>query len=367
MIEFCNLKKVNEHYNSELKIACSRVIDSGRYLQGEETDKFERDFAKFCGCQYAIGVGNGYDALVLILKAWITLGYLNPGDEVIVPANSFIASALAITNAGLRTILVDVEPRTFNLSLDTIKAKVSPKTKAIMPVHLFGQLAPMLEIKEFSQSRGLLIIEDCAQAHGAEYDGIKAGGFGDAGAFSFYPGKNLGAFGDGGAIVTNNRLLAERIRVLANYGSSEKYNHEFKGVNSRLDEIQAAMLSVKLKTLPEEILIKREMAENYLQNINNPLIRLPEIENRQSHVWHQFVIRTRYRAELIEHLKDHVQVMIHYPIPINKQVAYCQEDMLDLPIVNALSEEVLSLPISNHLTNNEQQEIIFLLNNFKAN
>jgi len=364
MIEFCNLKRVNDQFSAELKIACSKVIDSGWYIQGQETRTFEKNFADFCSCKYAVGVGNGYDALNLILQGWISLGYLSRNDEIIVPANSFIASALAITNSGLTPVFADVDPDTFNLSIETIEAKLSNKTKAIMPVHLFGQLAPMVEIMKLAENNNLLVIEDCAQAHGAELNNVKVGGFGHAGAFSFYPGKNLGALGDGGVVVTNDKLLDERIRILANYGSVEKYKHDFKGVNSRLDEIQAAMLNVKLKYVTNSIDKKRKIANSYLQGINNPLIKLPNVPNSGEHVWHQFVIRTAHRESLITYLKNRVETMIHYPVSIHKQNAYSDLNIDTLPVSELLSQEVLSLPISICLSSFDLDIIIKTLNDF---
>jgi len=363
MIKFCQLNKVNEKFNAQIKLACERVIDSGWYIQGVEKKAFETEFSHYCQCKYAVGVGNGYDALMLILKAWLTLGYLKEGDEVIVPTNSFIASALAITNSGLRPVFSDPDPQTFNLTAKVIESKISSKTRVIMPVHLYGQLAPMTEILLLAKKYNLLVLEDCAQAHGASFHGKKAGAFGDAAAFSFYPGKNLGALGDAGAVTTNNEKVAKQVRLLSNYGSEEKYKHNVIGVNSRLDEMQAAILRIKLTYLEDDILYKRKLAQRYLQKINNFLFELPQLTNNSSHVWHQFVIKTKYRKVLQCYLQSKVETLVHYPIPIHKQQAYADSNTY-LPVSDMLAKEVLSLPITSHLDIKEQDEIIHLLNTF---
>lgn len=364
MIEFCNLGQINNKYNAELKAACGRVIDSGWYIQGSEKKLFEKNFAAYCGSKHAIGVGNGYDALSLILRAWLSLGLVSKGDEVIVPTNSFIASALAVSHSGLNPVFVDPNPYTFNLSVEAIEAQLSAKTRVIMPVHLFGQLAPMESIIKLAKNHKLLVLEDCAQAHGASCDGIKAGAFGDAAAFSFYPGKNLGALGDAGAITTDNFELAQRIAVLANYGSNVKYQHEYLGVNSRLDEIQAAMLNVKLLGLDEEISAKRNIAKRYLSEIKNPLLLLPKCNTSDGHVWHQFVLKTTHRKKLQSYLENQVSTLIHYPIPIHKQPAYAEYQEVSLPVAEKLADSIISIPICSYLSSQDQSEIIRLLNEF---
>ncbi|EKR5180218.1 DegT/DnrJ/EryC1/StrS family aminotransferase, partial [Escherichia coli] len=313
MIDFLNLQKSNARYNNELIEAAVRVIESGWYISGSELNAFENNFAKYCKVKHAIGVANGLDALTLTLKAWQELGKLKRNDEVLVPANTYIASILAISEAGLKPVLVEPNEFSYNLSVDNIRAKITANTRVILPVHLYGLISPMDEIMNFARENNLLVLEDSAQSHGASINGKKAGSWGDAAGFSFYPGKNLGALGDAGAVTTNDTDLADTVRYLRNYGSKIKYKHEFKGVNSRLDEIQAAFLNVKLNYLDDDIRIRRNIANRYLNEIKNELIVLPTISSEENHVWHLFVIRIKDRDSLQHYLTKHnIQTVIHY-------------------------------------------------------
>ncbi|EOR03464.1 DegT/DnrJ/EryC1/StrS family aminotransferase [Acinetobacter sp. ANC 3926] len=369
MITFLDLKIINQQYRQQLIDACTRVIDSGWYIGGTELDRFEQNFAKYCGTRYAIGVANGLDALILTLRAWKELGKLQEGDEVIVPSNTYIASILAISANQLIPVLVEPDPNTFNLDPSKIEAVITNKTKAILPVHLYGQLASMPEIMAIAEKYRLLVLEDSAQSHGAAILGKKAGNWGDASAFSFYPGKNLGALGDAGAITTNDSELANMLKALRNYGSHEKYKNLVQGVNSRLDEIQAAMLDIKLSYLGQEILHRREIAQVYLQGINNPLIELPKIEGSavedQQHVWHLFVIRTLHRDALQQYLAENgIQTLIHYPIPPHKQQAYREWNDFSFPISEKIHSTVLSLPMSPVLDIQDAQHVVEVCNKF---
>lgn len=365
MVDFLNLKLVNEQYEKELLEACSRVIGSGWYIMGNELEGFEKEFAQYCGVKHAIGVANGLDALILILRAWKIQGKLKDGDKVIVPANTYIASVLAITENNLVPVFVEPDKKTFNLNSHNVQAAITPDVKAILPVHLYGQLSPMPEIKKIADKHNLLILEDCAQAHGASINGRRAGAWGDAGGFSFYPGKNLGALGDAGAIVTDCDELAEVIKALRNYGSHKKYENTYTGVNSRLDEIQAAMLRVKLPHLDSEVKRRQYIANRYINEINNPLLTLPTVQEQDAHVWHLFVITTQYRAELQVFLnKKNIQTLIHYPIPPHLQKAYSQWNYLSLPITEAIHKEVLSLPISPVMSDEDVSIVINAINEF---
>jgi len=370
MISFLDLKIINQQYRQQLIDACTRVIDSGWYIGGTELEQFEQNFAKYCGTRYAIGVANGLDALILTLRAWKELGKLQDGDEVIVPSNTYIASILAISANQLKPVLVEPDPHTFNIDPTKIEAAITNKTKVILPVHLYGQLAAMPEIMAIAQKNQLLVLEDSAQSHGAEIHGKKAGNWGDASGFSFYPGKNLGALGDAGAITTNDEELAQMLRALRNYGSHEKYKNFVQGVNSRLDEIQAAMLDIKLKFLDQETVCRRKIAQMYLEGIRNPLVQLPytqeqAVDNLQ-HVWHLFVIRTQHRKALQKHLTEHgVQTLIHYPIPPHKQQAYQEWNDLSYPIAEQIHNEVLSLPISPLIKPEDVMKIIEIINVYK--
>lgn len=372
MIPFLDLKSINLQYQKELKDACSKVIDSGWYIMGKELESFERNFSDYCGTKHTLGVANGLDALTLVLRAWKELGKIKAGDEVIVQANTYIASVLAITENDLVPVFVEPDADSYNLSINNVKAAITSKTKVILPVHLYGQISPMQEIMTLAKQQNLLVLEDCAQSHGAMIDGIKCGNWGDAAGFSFYPGKNLGALGDAGAITTNDDELANTLKALRNYGSHQKYLNLFQGVNSRLDEIQAAMLNVKLKYLDKDTEIRQKIALSYLENINNPLIKLPftasEYKQKiQSHVWHLFVIATKYRDTLQTYLNNSgVQTLIHYPTPPHKQQAYKNFNHLSLPITEAIHQEVLSIPMGPTMSEDEIQHVINACNSFVA-
>ncbi len=365
MIPFLNLKEINLKYEAELKSAFERVLSSGWYIQGEEVNNFEKEFSSYCGTKYTIGVSNGLDALIIIIKAYKELGLFNDGDEIIVPANTYIASILAISLNNLKPILVEPDINTFNISIKNIESLITNRTKAILAVHLYGQICDIDNVKNIANKYGLKIIEDCAQAHGATQNFTKVGNFGDAAGFSFYPGKNLGALGDAGAITTNDTILEKTIRSLINYGSVEKYVNRIKGVNNRLDELQAAFLRVKLKYLNEEINQRRIIANKYLKKINNNKIILPSLFEQESHVWHLFVIRSKNREDLQKYLLNHkIQTVIHYPIPPHKQDAYKELNNLYLPITEQIHNEVLSLPISSVISDSEIEFIINTINNY---
>jgi len=369
MINFLDLKALNLKYKAELIDACTRVIDSGWYIGGQELEKFEQNFANYCGTQFAIGVANGLDALILTFRAWKELGKFQDGDEVIVPANTYIASILAITANNLTPVLVEPDEQSLNISVDAIRSAITEKTKVILAVHLYGQLADMPKIMQIAQQHNLLVLEDSAQAHGAQINGKKAGNWGNASGFSFYPGKNLGALGDAGAITTNDAELAQTLQALRNYGSHEKYKNLFVGVNSRLDEIQAAMLDVKLKYLDEEVVKRRQIAALYLSQIQNPFMTLPltgvDAQQYEQHVWHLFVIQSEYRNELQNYLKENgVQTLIHYPIPPHKQQAYKEWNNLSFPITERIHAQVLSLPMGPTQTLEETHKVIDLCNAF---
>ncbi|EKT63110.1 DegT/DnrJ/EryC1/StrS family aminotransferase [Providencia alcalifaciens] len=372
MINFLDLKSINQQYQQELHDACKRVIDSGWYIMGNELESFERNFSDYCGTKYALGVANGLDALTLVLRAWKELGKIKTGDEVIVQANTYIASVLAITENDLVPVFVEPDADSYNLSISNVKAAITNKTKVILPVHLYGQISPMSEIMALAKQHNLLVLEDCAQSHGAMIDGVKCGNWGDAAGFSFYPGKNLGALGDAGAITTNDDELANTLKALRNYGSHQKYLNLFQGVNSRLDEIQAAMLNVKLKYLDKDTETRQKIALTYLENINNPLIKLPlsasEYRQKiQSHVWHLFVITTKHRDALQVHLSNlGVQTLIHYPTPPHKQQAYKDFNHLSLPITEAIHQEVLSIPIGPTSSSEEIHTVIQAMNRFNG-
>ncbi|MCH9756766.1 MAG: DegT/DnrJ/EryC1/StrS family aminotransferase [Gammaproteobacteria bacterium] len=367
MIDFLNLKDINALHRQALIDACTRVIDSGWYVQGAEVQAFEEAFAQYCGVRHCIGVANGLDALTLILRAWKVLGKLQDGDEVIVPANTYIASILAITENRLKPILIEPDITTFNLCPDTVEKAITDKTRVILPVHLYGRLVNMPKLMTLAEKYNLLVLEDAAQVHGASFQGQKAGSFGHASGFSFYPGKNLGALGDAGAVVSNDSQLAETIRTLANYGSQAKYQNIHQGVNSRLDEIQAAMLRVKLQTLDDDTLRRRQVAKMYLEGVTHPLIQLPVCELQEAHVWHLFVVRCAERDGLKKHLDEHgVQTLIHYPIPPHQQGAYGDWNDHCFPITEQIHREVLSLPMSQRITDEEVCKVIEVVNAFEV-
>ncbi|MBU2023292.1 MAG: DegT/DnrJ/EryC1/StrS family aminotransferase [Gammaproteobacteria bacterium] len=368
MIPFLDLKAINAQYRDELAQACARVIDSGWYVQGTEVKEFEQEFAAYCGTKHCIGVANGLDALTLTLRSWKELGKLKEGDEVIVPANTYIASILAITENRLVPVLVEPDLVTYNICPISIEAAITEKTRVILPVHLYGQMADMPAILDVAERHGLLVLEDSAQAHGASINGIKAGNWGHASGFSFYPGKNLGALGDAGAVTTNDDELADTLRALGNYGSHRKYENLYQGVNSRLDEMQAAMLRVKLRHLDEETKHRREVVIAYAKGINNPAIKLPisadsSIQNLIHHVFHLFVIRTKEREALQKYLAvEGIQTLIHYPVAPHKQCAYKSLVNKNFPITESLQHEVLSLPISGFQPIQNTQGVIDALN-----
>lgn len=367
MINFLDLKSINKQYQQEFKEAFARVIDSGWYILGNELAQFETEFATFCGTKHAVGVANGLDALSLVLRAWKELNRLQAGDEVIVQANTYIASILAITENDLVPILVEPNPLTYNLDPGTVRDAITSKTRAILPVHLYGQLSPMPELMEIAAQHNLLVLEDCAQAHGAEINGKRAGSWGDAASFSFYPGKNLGALGDAGAITTNSDELAQTLRALRNYGSHKKYENIYEGVNSRLDEIQAAMLRVKLNYLVSETARRQNIAARYLTEMNNIAITLPHLTEEKAHVWHLFVIRSKNRSALQSYLTEQgVQTLIHYPIPPHKQQAYSAWNNISLPLTEQIHEQVLSLPLDPTMTDQTVTEVINAVNGFKV-
>jgi len=363
MIKFLDLHKINEQYREEIDLRIKKVLDSGWYLLGNEDKSFEENFAKFCGVKHCIGCANGLDALNLIIKAY---GFSN-GDEIIVPANTYIASILAISQNGCTPVLVEPDIATYNINPKLIEEKITPKTKAIMVVHLYGQAVQMEHIWEIAKRHNLKIIEDSAQAHGAIYQDKRTGNLGDASGFSFYPGKNLGCIGDGGAITTNDDELAKKLRALANYGSHIKYHNLYKGVNSRLDEIQAGILDVKLKGLDKDNEKRRKIAKYYRENIKNPQIILPETYDERAHVWHVFAIRTQNRDKLQEYLKQNdIQTLIHYPIPPHKQEAYKEWNHLSYPISEEIHKTILSLPISPVMTEDEIKKVVEVINKYES-
>ena len=365
MIKFLDLKAINLQYQSEIEAAIKKVIDSGWYIKGKAVEDFEINFANYCGVDHCIGVANGLDALILIFRGLILQGKLEEGDEVIVPANTYIASILALTQNGLIPVLVEPDETSFNLSLDRVKSKITHRTKAILSVHLYGQLAE--DISSFCEENHLLLIEDAAQAHGSRNEhGKKAGSFGIAAGFSFYPGKNLGALGDAGAVTTNDKELAKLISQLGNYGSEKKYHNSLPGINSRLDELQAAILGVKLKYIDEDIIKRRKAATYYSKYITNPKINLAKWDKETvNHVFHLFVIRCEQRDQLQDYLTvNGIQTVIHYPIPPHKQQAYKAWNSFSFPITEQIHREVLSIPLSPVITREEQDQVIKVLNDF---
>lgn len=359
MIKFLDLHKINERFRDEIDSKIKEVLDSGWYLLGNKDKEFEQNFAKYCKTKHCIGCANGLDALNLIIRAY---GF-KAGDEIIVPANTYIASILAISENGCTPVLVEPDINTYNINPDLIEEKITSKTKAIMVVHLYGQAVEMEKIWALAKKYDLKIIEDSAQGHGAIYQGKRTGNLGDASGFSFYPGKNLGCMGDGGAITTNDDELATKIRALANYGSHKKYCNLYKGVNSRLDEIQAGILDVKLKYLDKDNERRREIAKYYLENIKNEKITLPKYNGDNSHVFHVFVVRVENRAEFQEYLtQNDIQTLIHYPTPPHKQEAYKEWNDLTYPITEKIHNEVISLPISPVMTDEEVKKVVEVVN-----
>jgi len=366
MIKFLDLYRINKEYETKFKNEFKGFLESGFYILGDAVKQFETNFAKYCGTQHCIGVANGLDALTLIFKGYVSLGKLNIGDEIIVPANTYIASILAIINAGLKPVFVEPELHTFNLDFKNIKKAINQKTKAILVVHLYGQLANMSEINTIAKANGLLVIEDAAQAHGAiNNQGIKAGNFGDAAGFSFYPTKNLGALGDAGAVTTNNTQLSEIIKSLRNYGATAKYVNDFQGVNSRLDALQALFLNIKLVDLDAHNKRRLEIANFYLEHINNVKIALPFTLGKGNHVFHQFVIEVNHRDHFQKYMTENcIETIIHYPIPPHKQKALKNYNKLKLPRTEYIHNVVVSLPINPVLTDEEIRKIVNAVNNY---
>lgn len=371
-VPFLSLKDVTAKYADEIHEAALRVIDSGWYLQGEENARFEQDYAKYIGTKYCIGCANGLDALIWIWRAYIELGVMKPGDEVILPANTYIATHLGITENGLIPVCVEPDPETLEIDDKLIEAAITPKTKAICIVHLYGRLAYTEKIGELCKKYNLKLVEDNAQAHGCTFNGQRTGSIGDAAGHSFYSGKNLGALGDAGAVTTNDKELADCIRALANYGSQRKYVFKYTGRNSRLDEIQAAILDVKLKHLDEDIALRQEVADYYYDHINNPLITLPQRLPHENNVYHLFpiLVANGQRDKLHDHLAKYgVGSVIHYPIAPHKQECYSKEiwnvPQLSLPITERLAEEELSIPMSPCLTKEQMEYIVKLINEFE--
>lgn len=363
MVKFLDLHKVNERFRKSMDDATARVLDSGWYLLGKECEAFEREFAEFCGTKHCVGCANGLDALKLIIKA---LG-IGPGDEIIAPANTYIASLIAISSNGAVPVLVEPDPATCLISQDLIESRITSRTKAIMVVHLYGRAMNMTKVLSLADKYNLKIIEDSAQSHGAKFNGRRCGNLGDASGFSFYPGKNLGCLGDGGAVTTNDDALATTIRALRNYGSDVKYHFPYRGTNSRLDEIQAAWLRIKLPSLDDDNEQRRKIASRYLSEINNPCIRLPmSPSDKDSSVWHVFTVFSDNRDELQKYLADRgIQTVIHYPIPPHKQPAYTEWHNLSLPITEKIHDTILSLPISPVMTESEVSEVIAAVNAYK--
>ncbi len=363
MIPFLDLKKINHRFETEFQKAFKEVLSSGWYIKGKQHNAFEKEFADYCGSKYAIGCANGLDALNLAIKAF---GF-GVGDEIIVPANTYIASILALTDNGCTPVLVEPNLQTYNIDVERIESAITSHTKAIMVVHLYGQVVTMERVWKIAKKYHLKIIEDCAQAHGAMYQGKRVGTLGDISGFSFYPGKNLGALGDGGAVCTNILDIAEKIKALGNYGSHIKYENLYAGLNSRLDELQAAFLNIKLKRLDADNNRRREIAKYYRQNINHCDIILPQCEDEEGHVWHLFVVRCGSRDRLQEYLRGRgIETLIHYPIPPHKQQAYKQYNHLSFPLTEQIHNEVLSLPISPVMNDEEVKVVVEAINGFRG-
>ena len=376
MIPFLDLKGVNHQYADELKKAAATIIDSGWYLQGSANAAFEEHYAEYIGTRYCVGVANGLDALTLIYRAYIEMGIMHPGDEVIVPANTYIASILAISENGLKPVLVEPREETLELDDSLIEAAITPRTRSIMVVHLYGRCAYTEKIGELCSQYGLKLVEDNAQAHGCIFKGregvlhnnivgTRTGSLGDAAGHSFYPGKNLGALGDGGAVTTNDKELADCVRALANYGSQKKYIFRYRGRNSRLDELQAALLDVKLRHLDDDNRRRQQIAHFYYDNISHPQVRLPQRLDDSQNVYHIFPILCTERDRLQQHLREQgIETLIHYPIPPHRQQCYNEWNALQLPITERIHEQELSLPISPVLTDDEARVVAEAVNTF---
>ncbi|MFC0605973.1 DegT/DnrJ/EryC1/StrS family aminotransferase [Winogradskyella pulchriflava] len=374
MIKFLDLHKINNRFRKELEDSFSKSLDASNYILGSNSLKFENEFAQFCGTKHCVGTANGLDALTLILKGFIQLDKLKKGDKVIVPANTFIATILSVLHADLEPVFVEPNPETYNLSIDEVKNATTEDVKAIIMVHLYGQLADVENLLQFAKDNDLLLIEDAAQAHGAETTlnierpisyPAKVGSIGYAAAFSFYPSKNLGALGDGGAVTTSDSELFEAISMLRNYGSKEKYKHEIIGFNSRLDDVQAAFLRIKLKALDADNQKRRAIAQHYLEGITNPKLKLPFYDGSDNHVFYAFVVEVEDRLDFTKFLdKNNIGWLIHYPIPPHKQQALSQFSDLKLPITEHIHKRIISLPISPILTDDEVKSLINTLNTY---
>lgn len=374
MISYLDLEAINRSFEPDLTDALLRAVHSGWYIRGREDQAFEQAFARYIGTTHCVGVGNGLDALTLVFLAWKTMGLMADGDEVIVPANTYIASILSIQRAGLIPVLCEPDPHTYNLDPNQIETLISPRTKAILAVHLYGNCCPMDRIVTIARHYGLKTLEDVAQAHGATWMGRKAGSWADAGAFSFYPGKNLGALGDAGAVTTDDEVLADRVRALANYGSTEKYVHPFRGMNSRLDELQAAILSVKLPRLDVDNARRRALATRYLAELNSEVVKLPEVDLSAeeelrhggfTHVFHIFPVLCADRIELQRHLADcGIQTLVHYPIAPHHQKSMVEYASLSFPVSERIHREELSLPLYPTMTEEQIDAVIRAVNGF---
>lgn len=373
MVDFLNLKSINDSFEPELSNSIKRVLHSGRYILGEEVSSFEDEYSKYIGTKHCIGVGNGLDALRLIIRAYIQIGFMSEGDEIIVPANTYIASILAITENRLKPILVEPDAHTYNIDSQKIEENISVRTKGIMLVHLYGQNAMKAEIDQIVQKYNLKIIEDNAQAAGCYFGEKRTGSLGHASGHSFYPGKNIGALGDAGAVTTDDDELAAIIRAMRNYGSELKYINKYRGINSRLDEIQAAVLRLKLKTLDNDNARRRKVASNYQKDLDTKIVILPNyqdavmmnIENDNQHVWHQYVIRSKERDRLRDYLyRNNIETNIHYPVAPHRQDAYLKYNHLHLPITENIQDQILSLPISPIMNTQDIRAVITAINSF---
>ena len=370
MVKLLDLQSITKQHGEEYKEAVNRVIDSGWFLQGKENEKFEKDYAEYIGAGECIAVANGLDALYLIIRAYKELGIMHDGDEIIVPANTYIATIIGITRNNLVPVLVEPTYDNLEIDIDKIEDAITPKTKGIMTVHLYGRVAYNDKLKDICKKYNLILMEDCAQSQGCTWKGIRTGALGDAAAHSFYPGKNLGAFGDAGAVTTSDPKLASVIRALANYGSQKKYVFKYVGMNSRMSELDAAVLDVKLKYLDEDNRKRQELAAYYYDNIKNPFITLPKRLADENNVYHQFPILCERRDELQEYLKQNgIQTLIHYPIPPHHQECYAGEKWntpkLQLPITERIHREELSIPMNQVVTMEEAKRVVEVLNSFK--
>jgi len=363
MIKFLDFKDLNILHKEELISSISSVIDSGRYILGPKVEAFEAAFSKYCGVREAIGVGNGLDALILIMRAYKELGFFSDGDEILVPANTYIASILSIVENNLKPVLIEPDMDTYNMDVNLLEKSITKKTRAILTVHLYGRVSYSEKMRSIARKHGLKIIEDCAQAHGAAWKGKKVGSLGDAAGFSFYPSKPLGSLGDAGAVTTNDVKLAKAIRALRNYGSHEKYHNIYRGINSRLDELQAAILLVKLKHLEGDNDRRRSVALAYLRGIVNDKLIMPQIEDDKSHVWHLFTVRTKNRNKFQRYMLDNgVETVIHYPIPPHRQPAFIEWNKRNYPITEEIHNTIVSLPLHSAITNKEVGQIIKICN-----